>query len=122
MQADLHMSNQLSRQASFFLDFAPEKNLSPGTCSATRSRSQVPDTTSSAQTSSVAGAKLIRFPNPLKLVEVPGRCQTYQSKSFLTPNRDHGIPGYIKVREKCGLSPILSLQERPAEINEVNEG
>jgi len=34
--------------------------------------------------------------------------------------RDHGIPGYSKVREKCGLSPIPSLQERPSEINEEN--
>ena len=47
-------------------------------------------------------------------------CKSHQS-SQNPKNRDHGIPGYSKVREKCGLSPILSLQERPAEINEVNQ-
>jgi len=34
--------------------------------------------------------------------------------------RDHGIPGYNKVREKCGLSSIVSLDQRAPEINEEN--
>ena len=39
---------------------------------------------------------------------------------FFMGNRDHGIPGYNKVREKCGLSSIVSLDQRAPEINEVN--
>jgi len=71
MQADLHMSNQLSR------NLFCNKESEPGT-----------------------GHDLV--------------------STNIQRGRDHGIPGYIKVREKCGLSPILSLQERPAEINEEN--
>ena len=62
MQADLHMSNQLSRQVSFFWishSRGKYKNrLSPGNSSATRSRSQVLATTWSAQTSSAAGVQI----------------------------------------------------------------
>ena len=39
---------------------------------------------------------------------------------YFLGNRDHGIPGYNKVREKCGLSSIVSLDQRAPEINEVN--
>jgi len=34
--------------------------------------------------------------------------------------RDHGIPGYDKLRQKCGLSHIASLDIRPQEIDEEN--
>merc|ERR1719430_2422976 len=71
MQADLHMSNQLSRQ--LFCN----KESEPG-----------------------SGHDLV--------------------STNIQRGRDHGIPGYSKVREKCGLLPILSLQERPMEINEEN--
>ena len=33
--------------------------------------------------------------------------------------RDHGIPGYAKLREACGMKP-LSGTSRPAEIDKLN--
>ena len=63
MQADLHMSNQLSRQVLNLLWISHSRGkfknrLSPGNSSATRSRRQVLATTWSAQTSSAAGVQI----------------------------------------------------------------
>ena len=101
-------------------------NTNTGNCSATRSLHQVQATTWWARTSSEAGGKQSGSPTHL-LLEVPGSWGIWLVgnsllKTFSFTRRDHGIPGYGKVREKCGLSPILSLQDRPAEINEVNPG
>ena len=32
--------------------------------------------------------------------------------------RDHGIPGYTAVREKCGLSKLASFDQKPQDIEE----
>ena len=32
--------------------------------------------------------------------------------------RDHGIPGYAAVREKCGLSKLASFDQKPQDIEE----
>ena len=106
MQADLHMSNQLSRQVLNFFWISHLANSKTGSPQATLLQQGV-------------GARFWPRPGQHKH---PARqvCKSHQS-SQNPKNRDHGIPGYSKVREKCGLSPILSLQERPAEINEVNQ-
>merc|ERR1711914_52344 len=50
----------------------------------------------------------------------PGRGGSDLVARNIQRGRDHGLPGYNKWREECGMKRIKSMSDRPAEVSSSN--